>query len=200
MIAAAIILTTYTLGWAVPEIDQVVTPDPAGSAVDRQVLEGKLVLQNDKYWVKVDNQGMLWGPIEGLSGSIADGTQVAVGISQNGKPWIISPSSGGGSGGGGSSAPEVFIGPNAPSPRDQQVFWIDTDAVAIPVSTRDKNYIHDQTSPNTIWNVAHGLGKFAAVDVVDSGGSVVMPNISYVDDNNIQLTFGSATSGKAYVN
>ena len=69
-----------------------------------------------------------------------------------------------------------------------------------PGAGGDKNYVHNQSSPNTIWNVAHGLAKFAAVSVVDSGGSVVIPNVAYVDVNTVQLTFGSATSGKAYVN
>lgn len=64
----------------------------------------------------------------------------------------------------------------------------------------DKNYVHTQGSPTSIWNVVHGLNKYPSVSVVDTGGSVVDPDIHYIDANNVQLTFGSPTSGKAYVN
>ena len=64
----------------------------------------------------------------------------------------------------------------------------------------DKNYVHTQGTPNTIWNVVHNLDKYPSVTVVDSGNSVVIPNVAYVDADVVQLTFGSATSGKAYVN
>ena len=74
-----------------------------------------------------------------------------------------------------------------------------TESGVVP-DTGDKNYVHTQSAPNSIWNVVHGLGKYPAVDVVDTGGSVIIPNVAYVDLNNVQLTFGSATSGKAYVN
>jgi hypothetical protein len=33
---------------------------------------------------------------------------------------------------GGGGPPEVYIGTNAPSPRDQQVLWVDTDEPALP--------------------------------------------------------------------
>jgi hypothetical protein len=39
-----------------------------------------------------------------------------------------------------------------------------------------------------------------AVDIVDSGGSIVIPDVHYIDTNSLTLTFGSATSGKAFVN
>jgi hypothetical protein len=64
----------------------------------------------------------------------------------------------------------------------------------------DKNYVHTQGSPAATWSVAHGLAKFPAVDVVDTGGSVVIPTVLYVDANNVTLSFGSPTTGKAYVN
>jgi hypothetical protein len=64
----------------------------------------------------------------------------------------------------------------------------------------DKNYVHNQTTPNAVWNVDHGLDKFPAIDVVESGGKWLLPDIAYVDTNTVQLTFGAPTSGKAYVN
>jgi hypothetical protein len=60
--------------------------------------------------------------------------------------------------------------------------------------------IFTQSSPSASWSIAHNLGKFPSVDVVDSGGNVLMPDILYVDLNNITVNFGAATSGKAYIN
>jgi hypothetical protein len=50
------------------------------------------------------------------------------------------------------------------------------------------------------WSVAHNLGKYPAVEVVDSGGSLVLPDVVYVDVNHVQLDFASPNTGKAYVN
>lgn len=49
------------------------------------------------------------------------------------------------SGGGGAGAPEVYVGPDPPTPRDQQVIWIDTDEA--PANTL-----------NTILDVWHQVG------------------------------------------
>lgn len=64
----------------------------------------------------------------------------------------------------------------------------------------DKNYVHNQGSGATVWNVVHGLGKFPAVNVVDTGGNWLLPDVQYVDANTLTVTFATATSGKAYVN
>ena len=69
-----------------------------------------------------------------------------------------------------------------------------------PGSGGDKNYVHNQSSPASVWNVVHSLAKFPSVSVVDTGGSTVLPDVLYTDANNVQLLFGSATSGKAYIN
>jgi hypothetical protein len=64
----------------------------------------------------------------------------------------------------------------------------------------DRTYVHTQGSPSATWSVVHNLGKFVSVDVVDSGGSLVIPDVTYVDNNTVTVKFGSATSGKAYCN
>jgi hypothetical protein len=79
-----------------------------------------------------------------------------------------------------------------------------TNVVVIGISPSggggDKNYLHTQVAPAVTWSVAHSLGKFPAVSVVDSGGSLILPDVHYIDVNNLQILFGSATSGKAYLN
>jgi hypothetical protein len=64
----------------------------------------------------------------------------------------------------------------------------------------DKSYVHNQVTLSASWSVAHALGKFPSVSVVDTGGSVIIPNTQYIDANNVTLTFAAATSGKAYCN
>ena len=64
----------------------------------------------------------------------------------------------------------------------------------------DKNYVHNQIASSTTWSVAHNLDKFVSVVIVDSAGSVVIGDVSYVDANNVTLTFSAAFSGKAYCN
>lgn len=60
--------------------------------------------------------------------------------------------------------------------------------------------IHNQTTPSATWTITHGFGRYPAVTIVDSAGSVVMGKVDYVDDNTITVSFEAAFSGKAYLN
>jgi hypothetical protein len=133
-------------------------------AEDQHVLDGILVQQSGGWWLRVDGQAQLFGPLNNDSIALP-GDRVCVAVGQQGTMYVVWPGDGKATATGG-----------------------------------DSNYVHIQSAPNTIWNVVHGLGKFPAVSVVDTGDSVVLPNVSYIDVNTVQLTFGSATSGKAYVN
>jgi len=64
----------------------------------------------------------------------------------------------------------------------------------------DKHYEHVQGVAAATWNVTHSLAKYPSVTVVDSSGNEVIGDISYVDANNVTLTFNGAFSGKAYFN
>ena len=64
----------------------------------------------------------------------------------------------------------------------------------------DKNFVYVQATSSDIWEITHNLDKYPAVTVVDSGGTVVIGEIVYIDKNNIRITFTSAFSGKAYFN
>lgn len=64
----------------------------------------------------------------------------------------------------------------------------------------DKNFVYVQATSSDIWEITHNLNKYPAVTVVDSGGSVVIGEIVYIDENNVRITFASAFSGKAYFN
>lgn len=62
------------------------------------------------------------------------------------------------------------------------------------------SYIHTQMVAATIWTVEHNLGKYPSVTVVDSGNTVVVGEVRYIDTITVVLTFTSSFSGKAYLN
>jgi hypothetical protein len=64
----------------------------------------------------------------------------------------------------------------------------------------DKNYVHTQSALSAAWVVLHNLGKYPAVEIVDTGGSVILPDVRYDSVNQVSLFFSAATSGKAYFN
>lgn len=64
----------------------------------------------------------------------------------------------------------------------------------------DKTFAYNQAISSNVWEIKHDLDKYPAVTVVDSGGSVVIGEIVYIDKNNVRITFASAFSGKAYFN
>jgi hypothetical protein len=72
--------------------------------------------------------------------------------------------------------------------------------VGIEFTSTDKNYIHEQVASSSVWNIAHNLGKFASIIVVDSAKTVLLGQIEYIDINNVTLTFNSAFTGYAYFN
>ena len=64
----------------------------------------------------------------------------------------------------------------------------------------DKNFVYVQATSSDVWEIEHNLDKYPSVTVVDSGGSVVVGEIVYINKNNVRITFTSAFSGKAYLN
>lgn len=129
------------------------------------MLDGILVQQSSAWWLRVDGQPTLFGPVQNNS-KAAPGDRVAVVVAQQGTMYVVFP----GDGAGGTT------------------------------TGADKNYVHTQAAAAVTWTVVHGLGKFPAVSVVDSGGNVLIPNVQYVDANTLTVTFAAATSGKVYVN
>lgn len=64
----------------------------------------------------------------------------------------------------------------------------------------DKTYRHVQGTAANVWEVTHGLGKYPAVSVMDSGGTLVEGDVDYVNENNVILTFTAPFSGEANFN
>lgn len=60
-------------------------------------------------------------------------------------------------------------------------------------------YVHDQGSASATWTVVHDLGYYPNVSVVDSGGTVVVGDVSYPSLNTVVINFTAAFGGKAFL-
>lgn len=60
-------------------------------------------------------------------------------------------------------------------------------------------YVHDQILASEVWEINHDLGFYPLVDVIDSGGTLVIGDVFHVDVNNLILTFSAPFSGKALI-
>ena len=67
-------------------------------------------------------------------------------------------------------------------------------------SERDSTFIFEQGQPATTWNIQHNLENFPSITVIDTGDTVVSGEYTYIDNNNVTLTFSAAFAGKAYLN
>ena len=75
---------------------------------------------------------------------------------------------------------------------DFAVFTLSTQGVP--------TFIFNQGVPATTWSITHNLGKFPSITVIDTGNTVVTGEYTYVDNNNVTLTFSAGFAGKAYLN
>jgi len=68
------------------------------------------------------------------------------------------------------------------------------------VDMGDKNYVHNQSVASATWNVQHNLDKFPSCTMVLSTGQQGYGDVTFIDENNLTITFSGAVSGKAYIN
>jgi hypothetical protein len=68
-----------------------------------------------------------------------------------------------------------------------------------PAGPPGGSYVHTQAVPAATWTVVHGLGMFPNVTAVDSAGTAVVGQETWLDANTIQLDFSAAFAGEAYV-
>lgn len=76
----------------------------------------------------------------------------------------------------------------------------EVEAVDCAPGVADAKHTHTQTIPAKTWTVNHGRGKRVAVSITDSYGNAITGDITYVDDNTIEITFHYLYSGFAYCN
>lgn len=61
-------------------------------------------------------------------------------------------------------------------------------------------YTHTQSIPAAVWTVAHNLGRFPSVSVVDHLGGLLTPDVRYLDADLVQVIHSTPLIGKAYCN
>ncbi len=64
----------------------------------------------------------------------------------------------------------------------------------------DRTLVFTQGTASTSWSIAHNMGKFPSVTVVNTAGDEVEADVTFIDANNLSLAFASAFSGSAYLN
>ena len=84
----------------------------------------------------------------------------------------------------------------AGSIQKKHVYGINID----PSDATDKTFEFTQGVPSTTWNIQHNLNKFPSITVIDTADTVVTWQYTYIDNNNVTLTFSAGFAGKAYLN
>ena len=59
------------------------------------------------------------------------------------------------------------------------------------------DYVHTQIAASTVWEITHSLNKYPTVTIIDSGGSIVIGEVDYIDQNRVTVTFSVTMSGTA---
>lgn len=58
----------------------------------------------------------------------------------------------------------------------------------------------EQSVPLEVWTVPHNLEAFPSATVVDHLGSEITADVTYVDENIIQVTFSVPVAGRVFLN
>lgn len=90
-----------------------------------------------------------------------------------------------------------FINGNGSIEEDELYF---VSLLQISTEDSDKHYTHVQGVAASTWRVNHNLDKYPSATMVLSTGQKGYGDVSYIDENNLTITFASAESGKAYIN
>lgn len=61
-------------------------------------------------------------------------------------------------------------------------------------------YTHIQALPASVWTVAHNLGRYPSITVVDNLGGELFADVRYIDSAIAQITHSVPLTGRAYCN
>ena len=78
--------------------------------------------------------------------------------------------------------------------------YYDFATFTISSGVGDKNFVFNQAVASATWTVQHNLNKFPSCTMVLSTGQQGYGDVTFIDENNLTITFASAESGKAYIN
>ena len=66
-----------------------------------------------------------------------------------------------------------------------------------PPGSSASQFLFTQSVPEAVWVIAHGLGGYPTVVVIDSAGSVVEGDVEYDSTEQVTLTFSAGFAGTA---
>ncbi len=78
--------------------------------------------------------------------------------------------------------------------------YYDFATFTISSGVGDKNFVFNQAVASATWTVQHNLNKFPSCTMVLGTGQQGYGDVTFIDENNLTITFASAESGKAYIN
>ena len=78
--------------------------------------------------------------------------------------------------------------------------YYDFATFTISSGVGDKNFVFTQAVAANPWTVQHNLNKFPSCTVVLNSGQQGYADVTFIDENNLTITFAGAESGKAYIN
>lgn len=61
-------------------------------------------------------------------------------------------------------------------------------------------FVHEQTIPAAVWDITHDLNKFPSVVLTDELYVAIDGLVEYLSLDVLQVTFNTATAGKAVLN
>lgn len=64
----------------------------------------------------------------------------------------------------------------------------------------DKFFLFKQIESKDEWIINHKLKKYPSVSIIDSAGTNVTGEVTYLDENSLRINFSSIMSGKAFLN
>lgn len=66
-------------------------------------------------------------------------------------------------------------------------------------SSNTRRHTHAQGTASTTWTITHNLGGKPSVTIVDSADTVVVGEVTYNSNSEVEVNFTSAFSGFAYL-
>jgi len=100
--------------------------------------------------------------------------------------------------------PESFIFPNNPAvgdtvvTADGRVFMWNGTTWAVIATGGLVRHEHKETPASTDWIIVHNMhATFVHVQVVDTSGNTVIPDVRFINANRVDLVFANPVSGTA---
>lgn len=90
----------------------------------------------------------------------------------------------------------IHVTPSKVSQLQNDLGFVNAEEVLILTDT----YIHEQSLASSEWIIEHNLHKRPSVTVVDSAGTVVVPDVDYINDDVIIVRSKGKFKGTAYLN